>query len=158
MEFLVKSLFSEYVIELTSRLSQVNRALLQEYPTLDPDADIVSLTEWELVVWKLIALGECTQLKAVTVDLLIKDRQLLDELFDTRLCKARPGLVAFLVLREDLELQEVLVSLEEREFLEKTLPGDLAMVPVFIEFPCNHGCLLELSQEDLFCLLSHVVR
>ena len=63
----------------------------------------------------------------------------------------------FLFLRQDLNLDEVLVRSEEGELLKKTLPGDLRSAFILAELIRYHGSLLELGQHHIHGRLTHIV-
>lgn len=60
-----------------------------------------------------------------------------------------PFLMSLFRLRENLYLDEVLISFEEREFLEEPIPSDPACVTSAHQMLCDLHCLLYFSDHDV---------
>mmetsp|Transcript_7326 Transcript_7326/g.12388 ORF Transcript_7326/g.12388 Transcript_7326/m.12388 type:complete len:295 (-) Transcript_7326:750-1634(-) len=140
-------------------IGQIN-ALIVSKP-LDPDSEVVSIVKeigalvFARPVAQVVGLGPGSELETL-VDVVVEPGEQVEQLLDEGLNPALPLLVDVFGGREDLDLNEVLVGLEEGELLEEALPGDLGVHALLHDVVRDLHRLLELGDHVVSRRLIHV--
>lgn len=142
------------VVEAISCRSQVDLSHLLAFLALvisrrhffNSDTEEVSFIDLEalfLFVNQMVRFRPGSELEAAKF-LVVRVLKVLEKATNFRLGVTLPLLVVFVILRKNLNLDEVLVGFEERELLEQSLPGDRIVLVSRHHLVRDHTRLLHL--------------
>lgn len=163
----VRDEFLQFSEELASGLAQVDlREVLagRSIVRLDSDPEVVGVVNFKsslggvAFVVELIALRVRPELKAVVQELPVEGLQVSQQSWSNLgLYVPFPFPVGLLILRQNLDLNEVLVGLEERELLEQALPGNLLSAVVLHKLLGDFHGFLQFGDHHVPSGQTHVV-